>query len=135
MYNHSAIHLMATLGKIVVDYTKCSDIKKELMKEGIDLIAIFLSELNDRQQNQQQKHVLDKKTIQTRAKANDLDKIVIFPYPLENGDNIVLIRMYGGNIQQFASSIGIILLDGYNSINSDVDYYERLYGKVLYQRA
>ena len=134
MIKNCAIHLAVASIKIAVDDTDWSDFGKVAMKCGIDLVGAFLIEVNNSEQNKRQKRVWDKQSIKACAKANGLEKIVIFPYPLKNGGVVTLIKMYGGNVQQFSSSIGITLLNDINGVNSDVDYYERTHGEVFYKR-
>ena len=127
MNNDFMISLFATFGKLKIENSHLSRVEKEIWKFDVDLLEHFLKSINKQQFS-------NKKDIVTCAKENDLDKVVLVPYPTANG-NVVLVRMDGGNIKNFANTLGLILLDE-NSTNkiSDIDYYEKNFGQVVYLR-
>ena len=127
MNNDFMISLLATFGKYKIENSQLSRMEKEVWKFEVDLLEHFLKSINKQQFS-------NKKDIVTCAKENDLDKVVLVPYPTLNGKAMV-VRMYGGNIKNFATTLGLNLLDE-NTTNKicDIDYYEKNFGQVVYLR-
>ena len=131
------IEVAAFAGKVAVENSKMSPIKKEFAKLGIDEIKEFLKTIVPHQQpsNIVGLSLQDVQTIKYYAEKCGLEKVVHFPIQLPNGDFTSLMRMYGGDIQQFSSQLGISLIyPANNDENERVNFWEKNFGVIIYQR-
>lgn len=134
---NNLIDVTAEIAKIAIENTDNSPFNKEFAKIGVDGIKEFLKSL---QPHQQMSNIVglsleNIQAIKFYAEKCGLDKVVHFPVQLENGVFTSLMRMYGGNIQQFSSYLGMRLLHPTSAVeNERIDFWEKNFGVIIYQR-
>lgn len=133
-----AIYLAAIGGKLSVESTSLDRSIKEGIKLGFDLFADKARRTQISQQNNFSVmgfSLNDIYTIKIAAQKHNLNRVVIFPCPV-NGLFISCIKMEGGDIPAFCQTLGQTLLDK-SAINADEATQEQLieqYGVILYQK-
>ena len=134
---NNLIDVTAEIAKLAIENSDKSTINKEFAKIGVDGIREFLKSVHP---NQQMSNIVglsltNIQEIKFCAEKCGLDKVVHFPVQLENGVFTSLMRMYGGNIQQFSSYLGMRLLHPTSAEeNERIDFWEKNFGVIIYQR-
>lgn len=134
---YSMIDLVALSAKLGIESTSMNRWGKEGLKAFIDFGAT-----NAKRQWRQQRDFTAMglspsavNAIQAAAQKHGLDRVVLFPYPV-NGAIIPCFKMEGGDIAAFCQATGQPLLEK-SVINASETEQERLiheYGVILYQR-
>lgn len=134
---YSMIDLVALSAKLGIESTSMNRWGKEGLKAFIDFGAT-----NAKRQWRQQRDFTAMglspsavNAIQAAAQKHGLDRVVLFPYPV-NGAIIPCFKMEGGDIAAFCQATGQPLLEK-SAINASETEQERLiheYGVILYQR-
>ena len=125
---HEKINYLAHVSKLLVGISQMEERRKEDAKVGIDAVAELLKlEVNSRHPGIE--------FVQEAARFYNLDCVVAFPCVVQ-GENRVLLRMYGGSISGFCQHLNISLFSE-NDVQLNQIYVtqmERQYGVVLYER-
>ena len=134
---NNLIDITAAAAKIMVETADEARVSKELKKIGIDGMATFLKSVQPHQQmsNIVGLSLANIQGIKFCAEKCGLDRVVHFPMQLQNGSFTCLMRMYGGDIQQFASCLGMSLIHPTSDGENDrVNFWEKNFGVIIYQR-
>ena len=134
---NNLIDITAAAAKIMVENADEARVSKELKKIGIDGMATFLKSVQPRHQPSSivGLSLENIQTIKFYAEKCGLDRVVHFPMQLQNGSFTCLMRMYGGDIQQFASCLGMSLIHPTSDGENDrVNFWEKNFGVIIYQR-
>lgn len=136
--NYGTIDLMAFGGKLAVESTSMKPWPKEGIKLGIDIVANMLKDVQLHSAATFSVMGLSLEQIQfvkLAAKKHDLDRIVVFPCPV-NGLIIPCIRMEGGNVAAFCKMVGTSVFPkaSINVEESEQNTLIEQYGIILYQK-
>ena len=134
--SNSVFDQMAIAGKLAVETSTLSRDNKELAKLGIDTATSFLAYLQSLSCPDLSVMGLSMgKIVQIKetSKCCGMDKVVLFPYPIQGQNYLNLIRMYGGDSNTFTKELGI------NSLVTNADpellnALEEKYGIIIYER-
>ena len=127
---NNLIDMTANIAKLAIENSDNSTINKEFAKIGVDGIKEFLKSVHPHQQrsNIVGLSLANIQEIKFYAEKCDLDRVVHFPIQLQNGNFTFLMRMYGGDIQKFASSLGMSLIHPTSDGENDrVNFWENSY--------
>ena len=134
---NNLIDVTAEIAKLAIENSDKSTINKEFAKIGVDGIREFLKSVHPYQQmsNIVGLSLTNIQEIKFCAEKCGLDRVVHFPMQLQNGSFTCLMRMYGGDIQQFASCLGMSLIHPTSDGENDrVNFWEKNFGVIIYQR-
>ena len=137
MNTMALIETTAIAGKVVVENSKMSPIEKELIKMGIDEMKEVLKLIIPHQQpsNIVGLSLQDVQMIKFYAEQCGLDRVVHFPVKFDTGNFTCLMRMYGGDIQQFSVCLGIPLIYPTDGEEDEcINFWEKNFGVIIYQR-
>ena len=126
MSTKSLIELSAIAGKIAIDQTKLHPLAKEAIKWTIDQVGESLKKENS----------LEIEDICNAAKRYGVYKVVAIPFPMLNGQNIVYIRVYGGNTTAFFNHLNFQII-AETTVNESLSFIlelEKKSGIVLYEK-
>ena len=126
MNTKSLIELSAIAGKIAIDQTKLHPLAKATIKWTIDQVGEVLKKENS----------LDIEDICNAATRYGVYKVVAIPFLMLNGQNIVYIRVYGGNPTAFFNHLNfqIIAETTGNDNLSCILELEKKFGIVIYEK-
>lgn len=126
MNSKSLIELSAIAGKIAIDQTKLHPLAKEAIKWTIDQVGEVLKKENS----------LEIEDICNAAERYGVCKVVAIPFPLVNGQNIVYIRVYGGNPTAFFNHLNLQII-AETIVDDNLSFIlelERKSGIVIYEK-
>lgn len=135
----NAINIAALGGKLAVESSSLNRCAKEGIKLGIDFVAESAKQAQQLQQCNYSVMGLsldDIQKIKQAAVIHDLDRVILYPYVV-NERCIACLGANGGNIPAFFSMLGIVPIEK-SIIDSSISEQEALfnqYGVILYLRS
>ena len=120
------IELSAIAGKIAIDQTKLHPLAKEAIKWTIDQVGEILKKGNG----------LEMENICNAAERYGVYKVVAIPFPLVNGEEIVFIRVYGGNPTAFFNHLNFQII-AETTVDDNLSFIlelEKKLGTVIYEK-
>lgn len=121
------IEALAIAGKLLMECTKLRPLAKASINWGIDVLAEYLKNVP----------LSDAEQIRTAAKRFNLDKVVVVPFGSWWGKDIVAIRAYGYEAEEFIKHLGLHFIpekEKNNFINCILEN-EKNFGVVIYQKS
>lgn len=136
--NNSAINLMAFSGKLVVESTSWNRLQKEGLKAGIDILADVMKDTRVTEETTfsvMGLSVYQIRFVKEAATVYDLDRVIIFPCPI-NSVLTPCLKMEGGDITGFQKMFGVPPLkrESITTSESNLPTLIEQYGVILYQR-
>ena len=118
--------IAAIAGKIAIEHTKLHPAAKFGINLGIDQVAEFLKEATS----------TDLEKIRRAAKRFDIDKVIATPFRLQSGQELIAIRAYGKNSEEFIRQLGIQLIPEKetNDFLKEMHEKEKLFGVLIYEK-
>ena len=126
MNKETFFNVAAIAGKIAVEYTELHPAAKFGINWGIDQVAELLKESTSTN--------LEK--IHRAAKRFDIDKVIATPFRLQSGQELIAIRAYGKNSEEFIRHLGIQIIPEKetNDFLKDIHENEELFGVLIYEK-
>ena len=120
------IELSAIAGKIAIEHTKLHPLAKLSINWTIDQVAEYLKK----------ECSSDIEKICSDAKHFDIDKVVVIPLGICNEIDIVAIRAYGIQSEEFIKAIGMQIIpdNTQNNLLVKIGEIEQKLGIVIYQK-
>ena len=131
------IDSIADLRKLGIETSGLSRDDRELAKAKIDCFASILKVVQpfpEQNLNTININIEWVRHIKTIARKYFVDKVVLFPYPV-NQNLIYHLRVYGGEKANFFEAIGLRALIASNNASEEyanMDQWEKEYGMILY---
>ena len=116
----------AIAGKIAIEHTKLHPAAKFGINWGIDQVAECLKKESS----------TDLEKIRKAAKRFDIDKVIAIPFCFQNGQEMVAIRAYGKNSEEFIRHLGIQIISEKEPCDflRDIHEKEKIFGVVIYEK-
>ena len=132
------IDSIADLRKLGIEASGLSRDDRELAKAKVDCFASILKVVQpfpEQNLNTININIGWVRHIKTIARKYFVDKVVLFPYPV-NQNLIYYLRVYGGEKANFFEAIGLRSLIASNNASEEyenMDQWEKEYGMILYE--
>lgn len=132
------IDSIADLSKLGIETSGLSRDDRELAKAKVDCFASILKVVQpfpEQNLNTININIGWVRHIKTIARKYFVDKVVLFPYPV-NQNLIYYLRVYGGEKANFFEAIGLRSLIASNNASEEyenMDQWEKEYGMILYE--
>lgn len=112
---------------------------KELAKARVDCLSALLKLIHPfpkQHLNSMEINFEWTRQVKKTAQQLSIDRVVLFPYPVNNQNLVLLLRVYGGETGKFCEEIGFNPLKGNNITseeNAALTWWENEYGIILYE--
>ena len=127
MNKETFFDVAAIAGKVAVEHTNLHPSAKFGINWGIDQVAEYLKEATS----------TDLEKICRAAKRFNIDKVIAVPFCLQGGQELIAIRAYGKNSEEFIRHLGIqlILEKETNDFLKEIHKKEKLFGVLIYEKS